>query len=649
MSNFAIENKPIYSTLKFLQSMLSRISSMIVMALLAMVSITSCSNEDIWDSSTEEAARREYYYNAKFYNAKFESMFGKIDPNQDWGFGIRGLSRAVDTQGNQWQNIPSVTYDEVVIVYFYLMTTNPTYVDKLPNYSSYYLTHVFGCHDSYSAYDESTTSIGSEHMDYFMAGEKQSARDGYTPALNENELIALGWTHVNDFNAAANTNFGGNMVLYDSGTYDFGWRNSQAENEFKNSRKYKIISGKDVLNWAKNVTWPEAGIKILMRNLSYVYQNHEFRNFNTWETLTTYFVWQGDGAAESTKEYFKDAIAKIDLSNINETEFEQYYYICFDFESYPKSSATDTYTEFDGISYTVTNADSSTETKTVKFIVPGLYKTLEEAKEAIKKLVQENPDSYQGLDANLSNISSNWSTTFTNRQGADKWVQPDDIYTDWVVRLKGPALRKTTDVARVLVEDLSVKALQNLDNTDSDWDFNDAVLDIYIYSTYDMTLQKNVSKAEITVKALGGTLPIYIGYRESEGGDILFSQELHSFLGVDYSTMVNTGLSTVSENTLILIGDFMTNYEADYDKVMIWVDVDITGDSTKYIEMNAKKGKAPCKIKVDGTFKWCRERVLVTNPYPKFTDWVGGRYDEQDNTSWYYNDLDDFDEQWVMP
>lgn len=128
---------------------------MLVIALLLALAptLTSCENHELDDPSIEEDALREYYY-----TQKFESMFGKIDPQHDWGFGVAGSnqSRSYSVNGNEWVNPPEVTFEEIVLVWLYLLQPDPVYQIQNPSYSSFYLTQVLGSEENYTTYNGDT-------------------------------------------------------------------------------------------------------------------------------------------------------------------------------------------------------------------------------------------------------------------------------------------------------------------------------------------------------------------------------------------------------------------------------------------------------------------------------------------------------------
>ena len=142
---------------------------------------------------------------------------------------------------------------------------------------------------------------------------------------------------------------------------------------------------------------------------------------------------------------------------------------------------------------------------------------------------------------------------------------------------------------RVIAEDLSVS-----DN--SDFDFNDVVFDV----TFDSPEQ---GKTTITLKAAGGTLPLYVG-----------GQEVHKKFGVSTKTMVNTGTG-VSKDPV----SFELNDTFGHDANNILVQVEKEG---VLVEITAERGRVASKIAVSPNYEWCTEKQDIEKKYPNFSKYV---------------------------
>ena len=193
-------------------------------------------------------------------------------------------------------------------------------------------------------------------------------------------------------------------------------------------------------------------------------------------------------------------------------------------------------------------------------------------------------------------------------QTVDQQVEADGYYNDWIVKVT-PAIYKKSD--RIICEDLGAIG---------DFDFNDIVFDAYIDWRWDQDLQQSVSEAVITVRAAGGTLPIYIG-----------DKEVHEALGVAADKMVNTGavdgVSAPIASFRVAVSD--ANGDGSVNVADITVKV-VNGEATYLLE--APQGDAPQKICVPATFKWCTERTSIKDAYPSFQDWT---QDVNSNKDWY--------------
>ena len=150
---------------------------------------------------------------------------------------------------------------------------------------------------------------------------------------------------------------------------------------------------------------------------------------------------------------------------------------------------------------------------------------------------------------------------------------------------------------RIIAEDLNVRDLNSDGIDDTDFDFNDIVLDVTIDN----------GKAKCVLQAAGATLKIRIN-----GDDNL---EVHKMFGVDQKVMVNTdaekhGLNgkTLPAVPFELNGTFRS--AADI-KIEVF-------RQNGWIELFAPVGQAACKIAVPTDFEWPDERQSLKQKYPDF-------------------------------
>ena len=177
----------------------------------------------------------------------------------------------------------------------------------------------------------------------------------------------------------------------------------------------------------------------------------------------------------------------------------------------------------------------------------------------------------------------------------------DDDWGDWV---------------RIIVEDLSVQ-------TRTDFDFNDAVFDVRINSSK--------TKAQIKLKAAGGTLPLTIGWT-GDAGTNYEEYEVHNMYNVATNVMVNTnarnGVDGKADVTKTLTGTFNS---ANDVKVMVQ-------KRGVWMEITAHTGQPASKIQVKTTYTWCQERKNISDIYngtvyeKSFNDYVS---DPSVASDWY--------------
>lgn len=172
-----------------------------------------------------------------------------------------------------------------------------------------------------------------------------------------------------------------------------------------------------------------------------------------------------------------------------------------------------------------------------------------------------------------------------------------------------------TDVSRTIIcEDLG---------SIGDFDYNDAVFDVTIYSN------QTGNHAKITLKAAGGTLKLTVG-----------NHEIHEELLKDGKTyengsypMINTGAG-VTAAPAVFTYDFPDNVKSNFIN-NIPVVVTYKDGSTKTLE--ATKGQAPEKIAVLNGFVWPSEKQNIKSKYSNFKKYVEDTTGEWNAPKWYEN------------
>ncbi len=170
--------------------------------------------------------------------------------------------------------------------------------------------------------------------------------------------------------------------------------------------------------------------------------------------------------------------------------------------------------------------------------------------------------------------------------------------------------------ARIICEDLSV-------NQATDFDFNDVVFDVRINTAK--------TKAQIRLKAAGGTLPLTIGWN-GEAGTSYTEFEVHNMYDVATNVMVNThaknGVDGKADIEKTLTGTFNS-----YNDIKIMVQ-----KRGEWHEITAHTGQPASKILVKTSYVWCNERRNISDVYngktyaKSFDDYVK---DPSVSSSWY--------------
>jgi len=238
---------------------------------------------------------------------------------------------------------------------------------------------------------------------------------------------------------------------------------------------------------------------------------------------------------------------------------------------------------------------------------------------------------YMGKYFNLDKINELLADGFlpVRDKNLREWVKvtgSDGYFSDWIVtltkaeRIDGEPEETWSEWVRIIAEDLSVTQR-------TDFDFNDVVFDVRINTTEG----REGTKAQIKLKAAGGTLPLTVGW-SGETGTSYAAYEVHNMYGVATNVMVNThaknGVDGKADVIKTLTGTFSS---ANDVKVMVQ-------KYGEWTEITAHTGEPASKIQVKTTYVWCDERDDISkiydgSVYPKsFTDYVS---DPSVASDWY--------------
>ena len=189
--------------------------------------------------------------------------------------------------------------------------------------------------------------------------------------------------------------------------------------------------------------------------------------------------------------------------------------------------------------------------------------------------------------------------------------EPDGYYSNWIFKISPasptttPDPEYTTETKRVMCEDLG--------NT-YDFDFNDLVFDV-CYTYQGTEANKTNITAHITLQAVGGTLPIYIGNTNTT--------ELHrAMLGYESYVPINVAASNGATHAPVSFTiSAKTTNPNDID--IIVRNPDAKGAITDIIlPKSGESNLAPQKICMPVGTRWLKENQQIEWGYTMFKDWV---------------------------
>ncbi|MBQ0060958.1 MAG: hypothetical protein KBT15_04200 [Bacteroidales bacterium] len=191
-------------------------------------------------------------------------------------------------------------------------------------------------------------------------------------------------------------------------------------------------------------------------------------------------------------------------------------------------------------------------------------------------------------------------------------LMPDHYYNDWILKLWGGYHQADKYTQRVMCEDLGGSF---------DFDFNDVVFDVTFIN----------NKADITLQAAGGTLPLYIG-------EVNDAYEVHRLFGVPTDTPVNVSVNgdirpavkfSIELNDNNYDSSFNDNIDGQIFKNAKGIKVFVGDNNGKAHEVCQFREKGdhsgnnvPDKICCPTTTKWMKELQHISDGYPDFKEYV---------------------------
>ena len=532
-------------------------------ALAICAAFTSCSKET--NLYNEEVIKENTVQDIiNNYEAAFIKTFGQPAANQDWGFSDKAGTRDGSTYMNgnmeEYKDAPTLKENEdaEITAYVRQLTEYPHVAPT--NLKTYFVKQVHCGTEYYSNADGGAGILGSSKMNNLQIAMKSGG------VIEDGNLSTEGdWIHINNFNRGDDTDWNGNTLVQNGGTYNFAYHGAE-DSQYHD--RWISVKGEDVDAY-----------------------------YNAKGTYT--------GA-----------------------KYAGFYYICFDFEATIGGP-----TRLSDIKYFDPVINDWRTSSTVD--IPGVY-TKEQIEGGELDLEVAIPaeshwDSTIGeygatvvdryVYVNLSNSDQVEWAHFSNVLDGNKFIEGNNKYDDWIVRLVEAEPKNTETGAdlRIVCEDLSVG---DGDEGDEDFDFNDVVIDVY-YG------EKGQAKAKIL--AAGGTLQLTVD-----------GQEVHTLFananpGYDCAgKMINTnGTKSADANVCsksldgltapeITLSEEVKTPQQARDNIKIKV---FKGDD--WIELDAVIGKVASKVRVGTDYTWKNEREYVGDG---FKDFVAGKVGY---TDWY--------------
>ena len=209
-----------------------------VAALAICAAFTSCSKgEELYDQGAIDQMATESI--TKTYNDAFIKVFGQPSPNQDWGFGSANTRAKINVNGNQWEECPELGSTEDADVTRYVRSLTPaTRMSNPENMQNYFVTQVHCGTDTYTDLDNHSGIKGSNQMNHLMIAMQNTA------TLNQSTGALSGdWEHINNFNRGDDTDWKGNTLVTEGGTFDFAYLGS---NDAKYHNRWIAVDGANV-------------------------------------------------------------------------------------------------------------------------------------------------------------------------------------------------------------------------------------------------------------------------------------------------------------------------------------------------------------------------------------------------------------------
>lgn len=528
--------------------------------------LAGCTHDDVDYSSIVDGK-------VKAYQEVFVDAYGKIDPNQTWGFttpATTETTRASYPDANMWgtSGVPNSTQPYVVpqplsdaqkdkVRRWFQQHKNPE--GTALHYTDFFVQQVYKGHTNLEGANEDcleeytagngTTVIGSEQTDYLMAGKL--TYDGYEY-----------YDHIFDFN---NANYSGgypNQDVWD-GTLD----PSQGD-DFNDQKVYH-----------------QDQIMLLMNSSTESFGFHSSQG--SCDHHDRYVIIPGD------------MIQAWDNSTADNADVSGMWFVGFD---------------YDALMENVTNTN--------------MFCIQPDSEDDPNAVEIANRDGLKAVIGGADGYYSDWIVRITPGVLKSDITIPIDQGTQSDERITVVTTKEhyentqLIEQGRVFCEDLG-------QISSNDLDFNDVVFDAYVYkvtpSTRTIVTEDGVTvsdetvygtetyKTTIVLLAAGGTLQLSLA-----------GVEVHNKLGGNpVTTIINTAENTEGayRNTWDTQDPVVLGTNFTYSSI-VSIPIVVKYNNGETLELKAEQGWAPHKILVPIGTKWCKERVDIATAYTDFLKYV---------------------------
>lgn len=602
-------------------------------ALLMGASFTSCSKDkDLYDP---QANAMKFLQD---YQAAFISVFGQPDINQTWGFGdpaaTSRMTRGVNTNANQWAApehggwlVPDTLTDaqKLRVKAYFQAHKNLTYQD--PQWTNFFVQHVYkgGTDPTGTLSTEHYTDaqnhdvVGGNQMDYLTFGSENGtyvdhtnnfngANAGYTNVLDNGQPLNNGTMHKDRI-----------MLMTDSKTNCVGFHDSYGQ-VYHIDGHCALVSAAVIDKWAVDSANSIGAAVVDKWKRSFVGLDYEGKtdgaydlDYSNWPAVSYSYVKLQDMVDGNSQYVLVNGQMKA-MSEIDLTQF------LFNERGDTVRYLSDQANQFLGHEVLHAGKDklNSKLTKDQFSSLYGIEITNSEA-------------GYFNLDSLYALVNKhNALPTKNNKDFIANIGGRDYVYSDWIVTLSeatknnGSDPQPETKSIRIMAEDVAAAA-------GSDIDFNDVVFDVE--ATFAAGAE-STNKVTITVRAAGGTMPLYIGGVEVH-------EKMLPGVANNTKTMINTdanfwadgenyfaqdGVAPVSFDLNVTVGK--ASFLSDVNTNVV-VTVNNQGN---IVPVLAEKGEPAAKIAVPVGTPWVREKINIGLAYSLFTDWV---QNNSNSTNWY--------------